>query len=49
LFDLKKWRPKFAERQMKDLFLDVAPKKDLHDLRGRKFAGKIRTTILRAS
>jgi len=32
-----------------DLFLEVTPKKALHDLCGRKFVGKSRTKFSRAS
>jgi len=45
---LKKWRPMFAEKQMKT-FLGGHTKKSLHDLCGRKFVRKSHRTIFRAS
>jgi len=40
LFDFMKWRPTFAEKHMKTFF-GGHPKKGLHDLWGKKFAGKV--------
>ena len=39
LFDVKKWREVCIKTQ-EDLFLEVAPKRGLHNLCGRKFVGK---------
>jgi len=39
----------FAEKQMKTFFLEVTPKKGLHDLCGRKFVGKSRPATFWAS
>jgi len=44
-----KWRLAFAEKQIK-AFLEVTPKRSsVHDLCGRKFVGKSRTTTFWAS
>ena len=43
LFDFEKWCPMFAEKQMKTHFWR-SHQKSLHDLCGRKFVGKWRTS-----
>jgi len=43
------WQEHRRERAHEVLFLEVIPKKDLHDLCGRRFVGESRTKTFRAS
>ena len=47
LFDVKKWRATFTEKQTKTFFGEVTLKRGLYDLCGRKFVGKSRTKAFR--
>jgi len=46
---LQEITPKVCGKTHEDLFLEITPKKDLHDLCGRKFVGKIAQKTFRAS
>jgi len=47
LFDVKKRRATFTEKQTKTFFGEATSKRGLYDLCGRKFVGKSRTKAFR--